>query len=174
MWHKSVGEVVGTHISWVIWCFGWPQSVYTHNMIHLTHKSFQRTWYNLTGRASWYCQEWSSHTCSHSTQPLQIHALTGLPTFEHTPAKIDGQLSKLKCLSCMAFQYSGILYLKAGLVPWSVEVCGSPEVSKLNFVSGFMTAHIQWKLNLQEFVTLVPFYLQNYLRVNIIMKDMHA
>ena len=46
--------------------------------------------------------------------------------------------------------------LKASLIPRGVEVSGSLQVSKLDFICGLVAANIQGKLYLQELVVLVP------------------
>ena len=61
-------------------------------------------------------------------------------------------------------------HLKTSLVPGSVEVGGSSEMSKLNFIGGLMTANIQWKLYLQELMVLTPVHLQQLLDLSCIIK----
>ena len=66
----------------------------------------------------------------------------------------------LKITNCTPCQ--GCPYLKASLVPRRVEVRGSFEVPKLNFIGSLVTTNVQWKLRLQEFVALMPLNLYTH------------
>ena len=124
----------------------------------------------LTVRASSHCPELSIHTCNHSEEPHQIHVLTGLPTCGHKPGEgktirskhithtsggewvRDRERNRREGDAVHVFNTD----LKHGLVPGSVEVVGACNVSKLYLICGLMWSHIQWKLDLQKLVRLVP------------------
>lgn len=132
----------------------------------------------------------NNRICSHSAVQLQSCAPTSRPTCDPKPETETGKTSSILtvlpslqwphwhlllysiivctgpkqamrcCCHCICGDQSTLTYLKSGPVPWSVPVCGSLQMAKLDLICGVGVVHLHWEFHLEKFVRLCPLHLK--------------